>query len=132
MSPMETNVEGSRCSFCAKPGVKGMRFGAGYGVMICEDCVGHYHDVFTSTSTGKRATASPWESMTDAEVLDTLPLISQTADQVTEVLVEWVDVARSRKLSWAEIGKALGVSRQAAWERFSHRVDSGRKAVETA
>ncbi len=28
-------------------------------------------------------------------------------------------MARERNLSWAEIGQALGVSRQAAWERFA-------------
>ena len=30
-----------------------------------------------------------------------------------------VKAARKRGLSWDEIGSALGVSRQAAWERFS-------------
>ena len=30
-----------------------------------------------------------------------------------------VDVLRKREISWAVIGKALGVSRQAAWDRFS-------------
>jgi len=29
-----------------------------------------------------------------------------------------VDVLRQREVSWARIGDALGVSRQAAWERF--------------
>ena len=32
---------------------------------------------------------------------------------------------RERHISYAEIGKALGVSRQAAWERFSRAVGSG-------
>ena len=30
-----------------------------------------------------------------------------------------VEELRKREISWAEIGKALGVSRQSAWERFS-------------
>ena len=30
-----------------------------------------------------------------------------------------IDELRSREVSWATIGDALGVSRQAAWERFS-------------
>jgi biotin operon repressor len=30
-----------------------------------------------------------------------------------------VDMLRGRKVSWEAIGKSLGVSRQAAWERFS-------------
>jgi hypothetical protein len=32
-----------------------------------------------------------------------------------------VEVARSDGASWATIGAALGVSRQAAWERFAGR-----------
>ena len=34
--------------------------------------------------------------------------------------LQWViDELRRRELSWADIGEALGISRQAAWERFS-------------
>ena len=33
-------------------------------------------------------------------------------------LRDWVKLIRSRKISWAEIGKVMGISRQAAWERF--------------
>jgi biotin operon repressor len=29
-----------------------------------------------------------------------------------------VDQLRASQVSWEQIGKALGVSRQAAWERF--------------
>ena len=32
---------------------------------------------------------------------------------------QFVDELRGREVSWAEIGKTLGVSRQSAWERFS-------------
>ena len=38
---------------------------------------------------------------------------------VRTVLQAQVDTLRKREVSWAEIGKALGISRQAAWERFS-------------
>jgi ATP-dependent Clp protease ATP-binding subunit ClpX len=30
-----------------------------------------------------------------------------------------VDELRKREVSWAKIGEALGMSRQAAWERFA-------------
>jgi hypothetical protein len=30
-----------------------------------------------------------------------------------------VDLLRTREVSWADIGAALGVTRQSAWERFS-------------
>jgi hypothetical protein len=61
--------------------------------------------------------------MTDAELLSKLPLIAATSDQVDEFLRDWVQLLRSRKISWAEIGKVMGISRQAAWERFREVVD---------
>jgi ATP-dependent Clp protease ATP-binding subunit ClpX len=39
--------------------------------------------------------------------------------QGNSVLQAQVDTLRKREVSWAEIGEALGISRQAAWERFS-------------
>jgi hypothetical protein len=119
---VDNNVERKSCSFCGTRGKKGMRFAGGLGAMMCESCVDHYYEVFHSTSKAKKAAKPPWESMTDAEILANIPLISETAEQVADFLVEWVELARSRKISWAEIGKAMGISRQAAWERFAQRV----------
>jgi hypothetical protein len=121
---VDTNVVRKHCSFCGQKGKKGMRFGGGLGAMICESCVSHYHGVFASPGKSRVETMAPWESMSDTEVLGNLPLISQTSAQVDEFLVEWVELARSRNLSWAAIGNALGTSRQAAWERFSQRVEN--------
>jgi hypothetical protein len=39
--------------------------------------------------------------------------------QVEETLKQHVDLLRRRGVTWAQIGEALSVSRQAAWERFS-------------
>ena len=61
--------------------------------------------------------------MSDGDMLARLPLISATSGQVDRYLREWVGEIRGRHLSYAEIGKALGVSRQAAWERFSRVVE---------
>lgn len=120
---MDNNVERKSCSFCGERGRRGMRFAGGLGAMICETCVEHFHDMFRSQRALRRAAKPPWESMSDTELLSNLPLISQTAEQVADFLVEWVQLARARKISWAEIGKAMGVSRQAAWERFAQRVE---------
>lgn len=121
---MDNDVTKKRCSFCGIPGETGMRFAGGLGAMMCESCVEHYHEVFHSASRAKASARPPWDSMSDAEILSNLPLISQTAEQVGGFLVEWVRLARSRKLSWAEIGKAMGTTRQAAWERFAQRVEN--------
>ena len=65
--------------------------------------------------------SSPWETMSDAEVLATLPRILASAEQNASFAQEWVDLLRGRGVSWAEIGRVLGVSRQAAWERFARK-----------
>jgi hypothetical protein len=56
--------------------------------------------------------------MTDEALLDRLPLIAASLQQVEEALEQWVVEARRRRASWARIGEVLGVSRQSAWERF--------------
>ncbi len=40
-------------------------------------------------------------------------------------LYQSVHMAREAGYSWKDIGTALGVSRQAAWERFSHGLRPG-------
>lgn len=70
----------------------------------------------------------PWDEMTDTELLVQLPLILQSADQNLRFAREWVDLIRSRKISWSAIGNALGVSRQSAWERFGGGKDPDRDA----
>jgi hypothetical protein len=39
--------------------------------------------------------------------------------QVERNLAAWVGKARSLGSTWAQIGAALGMTRQSAWERFS-------------
>lgn len=108
-----------QCSFCGNQGRSGEPLVGGLGAFICGDCVDHYGTVVAEFRRTGAAAPPPWPEMSDADILATLPLIAQTGAQVDRFLVEWVQLARSRKLSWAEVGKALGVSRQAAWERFA-------------
>ena len=39
--------------------------------------------------------------------------------QVDTAVHDHVTILRDRGISWTRIGQALGVSKQAAWERFS-------------
>jgi hypothetical protein len=45
--------------------------------------------------------------------------ISEGAKALTKWQRKAVNIARQQGLTWDEIGDAAGVSRQAAWERFS-------------
>lgn len=54
-----------------------------------------------------------------------LEKVSQMAAEFSngeQQLVQAVSEAKSAGHSWSEIGEALGVSRQAAWERFNNRI----------
>ena len=119
---MDVDSEKKSCSFCGEQGRGDVPLVGGLGAFMCGDCLDYYaSSVAEARRTGKEA-PPPWASMSDPDVLGKLALIVQTGAQVDRFLVEWVHLARSRKLSWAEIGKALGVSRQAAWERFAREV----------
>ena len=114
--------EGKICSFCAAPGSGDLQLVGGLGAQVCETCIDDFHDILHDPE--RRAASKgvfPWDSMSDAEVLATLPQIMASAEQNNAFAHEWVDLLRERNISWAEIGRTLGVSRQAAWERFARK-----------
>jgi len=119
---MDFSPVGRVCSFCGLVGTKDTRFAGGLGAMMCLDCLDYYHSTFSSKRGTQSIAHPPWDEMNDAEMLGKLPLIAMTADQVNRFLYDWVQLIRERKLSWAHIGKAMGISRQAAWERFGRSV----------
>jgi hypothetical protein len=60
-----------------------------------------------------------WDAMTDEQLLESLKPSAATVDAVRAILQNQVEALRKREVSWAAIGDALGISRQAAWECFS-------------
>ncbi|MBD3649003.1 MAG: hypothetical protein HUJ31_16475 [Pseudomonadales bacterium] len=103
------------CSFCRKDQHRVEKLIAGPGVYICDDCVGLCNQVLA----GKEATDFPgWAQMSDEVLLATLSPSMELVDNAREMLQQHVDLLRERGVSWEKIGEALGVSRQAAWERF--------------
>lgn len=91
--------------------------------MICSDCVENYHAMFHSPDEFRARSTPPWESMSDLELLEVLPRLQRSATQVNTFAAEWVALLRERGISWAAIGQTLGVTRQAAWERFAKRAE---------
>jgi hypothetical protein len=55
----------------------------------------------------------------DDELVAALPASAAAVDAVEEKLRSHVSELKQRGVSWDRIAAALGVSRQAAWERFS-------------
>ena len=118
---MDFTRESKMCSFCGKQGSSDLRLAGGLGAQVCAECIEHFHGILQSPERLAEASRPPWERMEPAELVATLPLIAASAEQNVNFMREWVDMLRERGVSWAEIGRALGVSRQAAWERFSQR-----------
>ncbi|GAA2760713.1 helix-turn-helix domain-containing protein [Actinopolymorpha rutila] len=54
-----------------------------------------------------------------AEPLKVITGITEGTKSLDGSLAEAVREARKQGITWAQIGQALGVSRQSAWERFS-------------
>jgi ATP-dependent Clp protease ATP-binding subunit ClpX len=57
--------------------------------------------------------------MADEQILDQLPRIAAVGAQTEASLQRLVTILRERRVTWARIGTALGITRQSAWERFS-------------
>ena len=68
---------------------------------------------------------APSNNHSEEQMLEMLPRASAIADHAIAFLASHVDALRERDVTWADIGKALGVSRQAAGCGFPTR-GSGR------
>jgi biotin operon repressor len=104
------------CSFCRRDDSAVAKLIAGPGIYICDACVALCNDILD----GKPRTDFPgWESLSEDALLATLRPSSAAVEAVRAVLQQHIDLLRRRGVSWSRIGDALGMSRQAAWERFS-------------
>jgi hypothetical protein len=110
-----------RCSFCLRCEEETAKIIAGPGSYICDACVEQCLQILGGEQSDLQSPEPDlprWSTMTDEALLDRLPLIAASLQQVEEALEQWVVEARRRSASWARIGEALGISRQSAWERF--------------
>jgi ClpX C4-type zinc finger len=104
-----------RCSFCGKSDAQVSRLLAAAKGFICDVCIGVCNKILEAVP----ATFAGWPAMTDDELLGYLKPALATVEATRQVLQAQIDELRQRGVSWELIGRSLGVSRQAAWERFS-------------
>jgi hypothetical protein len=107
------------CSFCFKSQhqVK-MLISGPAAIFICDECV----DLCNECVAGRFADNSKYpsdEELPTERLLERLQPIEDTLQGKGNQLQWVVELLRSRKVSWAQIGAALGISRQSAWERFT-------------
>jgi len=108
-----------RCSFCRKSQEEVDKVVAGPGIFICDGCVALAAEVIAGAP-AKHEAVLPWEvEMPLDQVLAILGPVAAAGAQVEENLGVWVRKARATGATWAQVGAALGMTRQSAWERFS-------------
>jgi ATP-dependent protease Clp ATPase subunit len=83
--------------------------------LICNECV----------AVCNRVLRGAWRQRPDFPGFDALPdaqliaILRSSSEAERNALKVQVDALRRRRIGWATIGRALGVSRQAAWQRFA-------------
>jgi ClpX C4-type zinc finger len=112
------------CTFCLKPHTEVNALVAGPAVFVCDGCVDLCSQIIAALPADRprRAPAKllPWEVTESADAaLANLPNVARAQAQVDESLRGWVRRARQLGATWAQVGEALGITRQSAWERFA-------------
>jgi hypothetical protein len=110
----------SYCSFCFKSQeqVKCLVKGVSGGIFICSECVELCNEWIAGRAPQTPKAPTPEELPTEL-LLQRLHPIEVTIQGKGDQLQSVVDLLRSRGVSWAQIGAALGIARQSAWERFT-------------
>jgi ClpX C4-type zinc finger len=103
------------CSFCKKKDSQVAKLLGGPKVHICDACIGVCNKILEATPSN----FAGWDAIADDQLLDSLKPAVATVEATRAVLQTQIDTLRKRGISWNAIGGALGISRQAAWERFS-------------
>ena len=106
------------CSFCFKSQHQVRKLISGPArIFICDECV----ELCTEIIVGRPPSTKPPspEELPTERLLERLGPIEESIQGKGNQLQSVVDLLRSRKVSWAQIGAALGISRQSAWERFT-------------
>jgi hypothetical protein len=114
-----TSTKTLYCSFCIKSQHEVTKLISGPAhILICDECVGLCGEVIA----GRPGNSSKFPSakeLSTKRLLEHLRSINDAVQNKRDQLQSTVELLRSREVSWAQIGAALDVCRQSAWERFS-------------
>lgn len=124
-----------RCAFCSKTQKQVATLIAGPGINICNECIELCNDVLgggsektrhASADTPRRGWAygkiaiEGLSKFPTNEILGELQRAASIIRPVEDHMTATVQLLRDRKVTWAKIGEALGMTRQGAWGRFSN------------
>ena len=106
------------CSFCFKSQHDVKKLIAGLAsIFICDECVALCNAVIAGVPPNVSKPSA--EELPTERLLERLRPIEDTIQGKGNQLQWVIDLLRGRGVSWAQIGTALGISRQSAWERFT-------------
>jgi ATP-dependent protease Clp ATPase subunit len=94
---------------------------AGPGVFICDECVQLCQNIIDKQqkpSTSEMPNPLLPDNALTENLLKSLAAYNGAFERIDAGMQDIVDILREREVSWAVIGRALAVSRQAAWKRF--------------
>lgn len=126
--------EPPRCSFCNKDSADVVRLVAGPGVYICDECVDLANQILAEEAKRSASSAdalaglveadappdlTAWYRLSDDQLLSEMVRAHAAHQNVDRAVRRCVAALRTRGISWARIGEAMGMTRQSAWERFS-------------
>ena len=115
----DTQPEIICCSFCLKSDTEVTKMVAGPAVFICNECIDLCGQVIAASTDSERRYL-PWQQADSLDtVLAALPNAHAAQAQAEGIRAGWVGRARELGATWAQVGDALGVTRQSAWERFA-------------
>lgn len=103
------------CNFCRKTSKEVPSLISGPGIHICGNCVKTCNTILSGLPSEG---FGGWDQLTEDALLSNLQRSLDAFEGARAVLQQQIDTLRNREVSWQKIGDALGVSRQAAWERF--------------
>ena len=127
---LDTSNSQLHCSFCAKSQDEVSALVAGPGVYICNHCneaasayISKFKDLSEKEAKSMADTAqeqlySHLTAKPPEELLEFLVNVERTRIDIDTHQQNLVDILRAKRMPWVEIGGALGVTRQAAWQRF--------------
>jgi hypothetical protein len=111
------------CSFCGKSQHEVKKLIAGPAVFICDECTALCTKIVADTPDPDPKAAPAridWpDNLPTENLLALLKAQEKTSAASAAQLQKSIDILRKREISWQQIGDALDISRQAAWERFS-------------
>ena len=106
---------GLSCSFCGKKETQVTRLVGGPTARICDACIAVCNNILDATPSD----FAGLDAMSADQLLSALQPAVAAVEVTRKVVQTQVGALRKRGVSWSAIGDALGISRQAAWERFS-------------